>query len=64
VTELNLELVSDLVSWIKVGEAGYAYVFDSTCRPITHPDLGLVLQDTDLTGLTQVQAGHDEPDPI
>ena len=46
VAELNLKLVWDVVSQIKVGQKGYAYVVDSHGILIAHPDISLVLQKT------------------
>ena len=56
VAELNLKLVWDVVSQIKAGQKGYAYVVDSHGILIAHPDISLVLQKTDLSKLPQVQA--------
>ena len=56
VAELNLKLVWDVVAQIKVGAQGYAYVVGPTGILIAHPDISLVLQKTDLSGLPQVQA--------
>src|ERR1700730_1317086 len=55
VAEVNLKFIWDVVSRIKVGQAGYAYVVDSTDRLIAHPDISLVLQQTDLSSLPQLQ---------
>jgi signal transduction histidine kinase len=52
--EANLKFIWDVVSAIKVGEAGVAYVVDSAGRLIAHPDISLVLQKTDLSHLPQV----------
>jgi signal transduction histidine kinase/HAMP domain-containing protein len=54
--EANLKFIWDVVSGIKVGEKGVAYVVDSAGRLIAHPDISLVLQKTDLNSLPQVQA--------
>jgi len=56
IAELNLKLVGEIVSRIKFGQAGYAYVVDSSGHLVAHPDIGLVLQNTNLSGLAQVQA--------
>jgi signal transduction histidine kinase len=58
VVEVNLKLIWDVVSGIKVGQRGYAYVVDGRGRLIAHPDISLVLRNTDLSGLAQVQAAH------
>ncbi|MGU3417763.1 sensor histidine kinase [Methylobacterium sp. D54C] len=56
VAEVNLKLIWDVVSAINVGEHGYAFVTTATGRLIAHPDLSLVLRDTDLSGLPEVAA--------
>jgi signal transduction histidine kinase len=58
VAEVNLKFIWDVVSQIKVGQAGYAYVVDATDRLIAHPDISLVLQQTDLSAMPQVQGAH------
>ncbi len=57
VAEVNLKLIWDVVSQIKVGERGQAYVIDAQGRLIAHPDISLVLRNTDMTRLAQVQGG-------
>jgi len=54
VAEVNLKLIQEVVSQIKVGKEGYAYVVDRLGRLVTHPDLSLVLRATDMSGLAQV----------
>jgi hypothetical protein len=44
VAEVNLKLIWDVVSQIKVGERGQAYVVDAQGRLIAHPDISLVLR--------------------
>jgi signal transduction histidine kinase len=58
VAEVNLKFIWDLVSQIKVGRRGKAYVVDVTGRLIAHPDLDLVLRNTDLSGLAQWKAAR------
>jgi signal transduction histidine kinase len=64
VAEVNLKLIWDVVSQIKVGKGGQAYVIDAQGRLIAHPDISLVLRNTDLSQLAQVhmaRAGNRTP---
>jgi signal transduction histidine kinase len=56
VAVVNLKLILEVVSDIRIGKAGYAYVVDSLGRLIAHPDMSLVLRGTDLSRLSQVTA--------
>jgi signal transduction histidine kinase len=56
IAEVNLKLIWDVVSQIKVGEHGHAYVVGAQGRLIAHPDISLVLRNTDMSKLPQVQA--------
>src|ERR1700738_3021158 len=56
IAEVNLKLIWDVVSQIKVGERGHAYVVGAQGRLIAHPDISLVLRNTDMSKLAQVQA--------
>jgi signal transduction histidine kinase/CheY-like chemotaxis protein len=58
VAEVNLKLIWDVVSQIKVGERGHAYVVDGQGRLIAHPDISLVLRNTDMSKLAQVRAAR------
>src|SRR5438876_7078542 len=58
VAEVNLKLIWDVVSQIKVGNRGQAYLVDAQGRLIAHPDISLVLRNTDLSRLAQVQAAR------
>jgi signal transduction histidine kinase len=58
VAEINLKFVFDLVSQIKVGRKGRAYVVDAQARLIAHPDISLVLRKLDLSSLAQVRAAR------
>jgi signal transduction histidine kinase/CheY-like chemotaxis protein len=53
--DINLKFVHGVVSQIKVGDSGYAYVVDAAGRLVSHPELSLVLQMTDLSSLPQVR---------
>jgi signal transduction histidine kinase len=58
VAEVNLKLIWEVVSQIKVGDRGQAYVVDAKGRLIAHPDISLVLRSTDMTPLAHVQAAR------
>jgi membrane-associated protease RseP (regulator of RpoE activity) len=58
VAEVNLRLIWDIVSGMKIGERGVVYVVDADGKLIAHPDLSLVLSKTNLSGLAQVQAAR------
>src|SRR5450759_1336552 len=58
IAEVNLKLIWDVVSQIKVGEHGHAYVVGAAGRLIAHPDISLVLRNTDMSKLVQVQAAQ------
>jgi len=58
VAEVNLKLIWEVISQIKIGQAGYAYVVDSRGHLIAHPDISLVLQKRDLSSLPQVRAAR------
>ncbi|SDJ30688.1 GAF domain-containing protein [Bradyrhizobium sp. Rc2d] len=63
IAEVNLKLIWDVVSQIKVGNNGHAYVVGAQGRLIAHPDISLVLRNTDMSKLAQVraaQAGHSD----
>jgi signal transduction histidine kinase len=56
IAEVNLKLILDVVSEIKIGRDGYAYVVDRLGRLVAHPDISLVLRGTDMSRLVQVAA--------
>ena len=60
IAEVNLKLIWDVIIGMKMGEGGYAYVVDKDGRLIAHPDISLVLRNTDLSGLRQVAAAQAE----
>jgi adenylate cyclase len=47
IAEINLKLIWTVVSEIRVGRSGRAFVVDKTDRLIAHPDISKVLQGTD-----------------
>jgi signal transduction histidine kinase len=55
VADVNLKFIWDVVSRIKIGKKGKAYVVDATGHLVADPDIGLVLRKTDLSRLPQVQ---------
>jgi adenylate cyclase len=59
VAEVNLKFIWDVISGIEVGRTGRAYVVDAGGRLIAHPDISLVLRQTDLSGSPQVVAALD-----
>src|SRR6266702_3193430 len=64
VAEVNLKLIWDVVSQIKVGQHGQAYVVDAQGRLIAHPDISLVLRNTDLSRLAQIRAARTTAAPL
>jgi Cache domain len=56
VAEVKLKLIWDLVTRMKVGERGVAYVLDAQGRVVVHPDLTLAQRD--FSSLTHVQAAR------
>jgi signal transduction histidine kinase len=58
IAEVNLKFIWDVVSQIKVGERGRAYVVDAQGRLIAHPDISLVLRNSDLSRLEQVKTAR------
>jgi signal transduction histidine kinase/CheY-like chemotaxis protein len=59
VAQVNLKFIWDVVSQIKVGVHGQAYVVDSRGQLIAHPDISLVLRKTDISRLAEVQAARE-----
>ena len=56
VADVNLKFIWDVVSRIKIGDKGKAYVVDANGFLIADPDIGLVLRKTDLSKLPHVMA--------
>jgi signal transduction histidine kinase/CheY-like chemotaxis protein len=55
VAEVNLRFMWDVVSEIKVGKDGQAFVVDAQGHLVAHPKPLLVLQDTDLSRLPHIK---------
>jgi signal transduction histidine kinase/CheY-like chemotaxis protein len=60
VAEVNLKYIWDVVSQIRVGVQGRAYVVDPEGRLIAHPEISMVLRNTDVSRLAQVKAARAE----
>ncbi len=58
VAQVNLKFIWDVVSQIKVGKHGTAYVIDQQSRLIAHPDISLVLRNSSLAHLQQVKMAN------
>jgi signal transduction histidine kinase len=58
VADVNLKFIWDVVSRIKIGEKGKAYVIDANGFLIADPDIGLVLRKTSLSNLDHVKAAN------
>ena len=56
VAEVNLKFIWDVVSRIKIGDKGKAYVVDDNGFLVADPDIGLVLRKTNLSDLAHVKA--------
>ena len=54
--EVNLKFIWDVITQIRVGKSGLAYVVGPSGKLIAHPDISLVLQQTDMSVLPQVKA--------
>jgi signal transduction histidine kinase len=59
IAQINLTFIWDVVSQIKVGKSGDAYVVDDKARLIAHPDISQVLRKIDMSGLPQVRMARD-----
>ena len=63
IADVNLKFIWDVVSRIKVGDKGKAYVVDGNGFLIADPDIGLVLRKTDLSQLAHVKAAGATANP-
>ena len=62
--EVNLKYVWEVVSNIKPGKAGYAYVTNRSGDLIAHPDISLVLQQRNVAQLNQVKEPFKPAQPF
>ncbi|HET9669286.1 MAG TPA: cache domain-containing protein, partial [Casimicrobiaceae bacterium] len=64
--DVNLKFIWDVVSRIRIGDKGKAYVVDDNGYLVADPDIGLVLRKTNLSALPHVKAaataGRNDPD--
>jgi signal transduction histidine kinase len=58
IAQVNLKLIWDVLSKIKFAGHGRAYVIDAAGRLIAHPDISLVLRNTDMSQFAQVQSAR------
>jgi hypothetical protein len=58
IAQVNLKLIWDVLSKIKFAGHGRAYVVDAAGRLIAHPDISLVLRNTDMSQLPQVKSAR------
>jgi class 3 adenylate cyclase len=63
VAEVNLKLIWDVISAIKVGKTGSAFVLDEPGRLVAHPDISLVLRGADEATLAPFQAARQAVGP-
>ncbi|HET7097150.1 MAG TPA: GAF domain-containing protein [Casimicrobiaceae bacterium] len=59
IADVNLKFIWDVVSRIKIGDKGKAYVVDGKGFLIADPDIGLVLRKTNLANLPHVKASTE-----
>jgi GAF domain-containing protein/sensor histidine kinase YesM len=58
IAQVNLKLIEDVLSKIKVEQRGRAFVVDAWGRLIAHPDISLVLRNTDMSRLEEVRSAR------
>jgi len=65
IAEVNLKHIWKVISEIRAGETGYAYVVSRDGNLVAHPDISMVLKGRNLNNLDQVQAAlADAPGPL
>ncbi|TMH63676.1 MAG: HAMP domain-containing protein, partial [Betaproteobacteria bacterium] len=63
IADVNLKFIWDVVSRIKIGDKGKAYVVDGKGFLVADPDIGLVLRKTDLSQLPHVKSATEKQNP-
>jgi two-component system NtrC family sensor kinase len=63
IAEVNLKFIWDVVTQIRIGEAGHAFITDEHGLLVAHPDMSLVLRRTTLEHLPQVASALANPHP-
>jgi len=61
IAEVNLKFIWDVVTRIRIGVKGKAFVIDGTGHLVADPDIGLVLRKTDYSRLAHVKAAMAGP---
>ena len=56
VAQINLKLIWEVISAIRVGKAGMAFIVDRNGRLVAHPNIGLVLQGADESTAARLRA--------
>ena len=56
VAEVNLKFIWEVITRIKIGQKGKAYVVDGSGHLVADPDIGLVLRKTDISKLAHIVA--------
>ncbi|MFO1397370.1 MAG: ATP-binding protein [Burkholderiales bacterium] len=64
IADVNLKFIWDVVSRIKIGDKGKAYVVDRSGYLVADPDIGLVLRKTNLSNLAHVHETNDVRAPV
>ena len=63
VAEVNLKFIWDVITQIRIGQRGFAYVVGPLGKLVAHPDISLVLKQVDMGMLPQVQAALKDDSP-
>ena len=61
IADVNLKFIWDVVSRIKIGDKGKAYVVDRSGYLVADPDIGLVLRKTSMSDLAHVKEAAEKP---